>query len=118
MGLFLELPLEATESVEGSMLVYRLDVDAVNYYFNQIQKWTRPATFLVYVLFLIGMIVRVDFSIVYMLSALILGAAPAIRSRLISPRIVGAEREKKMCIRDRSQTFRKDAEYEYAQGVL
>lgn len=95
LGLFLERPLEATESVEGSMLVYRLDVDAVNYYFNQIQKWTRPATFLVYVLFLIGMIVRVDFSIVYMLSALILGAAPAIRSRLISPRIVGAEREKK-----------------------
>ena len=94
LGRYLRRPLEATESVEGATLVHRLDVDAVNYYFNQIQKWTRPATFLVYILFLIGMMVSVDFSIVYMGSALLLGAVPAIRSRLISQRIVRAEREK------------------------
>ena len=61
LGRYLRRPLEATESVEGATLVYRLDVDAVNYYFNQIQKWTRPATFLVYILFLIGMMVSEDF---------------------------------------------------------
>ena len=94
LGRYLRRPLEATESVEGATLVYRLDVDAVNYYFNQIQKWTRPATFLVYILFLIGMMVSVDFSIVYMVSTLLLGAAPAIRSRVISQRIVRAERAK------------------------
>ncbi|MDE7209983.1 MAG: hypothetical protein K2O03_00905, partial [Lachnospiraceae bacterium] len=77
---YLRLPMKKAREIDTAALVERIDTDTTMYYFLLMQKWTRPLTFLIYLMLLTVMFRTGNFHPLFILAMLALAGVPVVRA--------------------------------------